>query len=47
MAPGMHGPDVRQNLTGCYVSILAYLPITARQTREYRAQFLSRGDPGL
>ena len=39
MAPGMHDPDTRRNLTGNYVSILAYHPITIRQKWKHNAQF--------
>ena len=39
MAPGTHGLDACQTLPSCYVSILAYHPVTIRQNREHGAQF--------
>ena len=35
----MHDRDTHLNLTGNYVSILAYHPITVRQNQEHDAQF--------
>ena len=39
MVPRMHDPDARRNLTGNYVDILSYHPVTTRQTWEHGAQF--------
>ena len=39
MAPRMHDPDTRRNLTGNYLTILSYHPVTTRQTREHGAWF--------
>ena len=39
MAPGMHDLDIRQNLTGNYVDVLSYHPVTTRQTWEHGAWF--------
>ena len=41
MAPGMHDPDIHQNL-----SVLSYYPVTTRQTREHGTQFCLGESPG-
>ena len=47
MVPGMHDPDTRWNLTGNYVSILSYHPVTSIQTREHSTQFCLGESPGF
>ena len=39
MVPGMHDPDTRRNLTGNYLTVLSYHPVTTRQTWEHSARF--------
>ena len=46
MAPGMHDPDTRRNLTGNYIGILSYHPVTTRQMREHGTQFCLGESPG-
>ena len=47
MVPGMHDPDIHQNLNGNYVSVLFYHPVTTRQTREHGAQICLGESPGF
>ena len=39
MAPGMHDPGTHRNLTGNYLTVLSYHPVTTRQTQEHGARF--------
>ena len=39
MVPRLHDPDTRRNLTGNYLTILSYHPVTTRETREHGARF--------
>ena len=39
MVPRMHDPDTCQNLTGNYLTVLSYHPVTTKQTREHGAWF--------
>ena len=45
MAPGIHDPDTRRNLTGNYLTILSYHLVTTRQTWEHGAQFCLEESP--
>ena len=46
MAPRMHDPDTRRNLTGNYASIFSYHPVTTRQTWEHSTWFCLGESPG-